>query len=152
MAEHRGCVAVEHDVVVPGQEVAVDEDGNGGKGVVLVDDVGEVGHGFVAFVGGRVEGCGDVVGDVDFCGKVAVGFCCWFEEIAEFVVEPIHVVFFGRGYDEDCLGCYLRLVYPHRGGGGWGWEGGGGDGGLRDMEWKPKKSRRGIWWMKGRGI
>ena len=62
-------VVVEGGVGVPGGPEAVaarvDEGHDGGEGVVVLDYVGEVGHGFVAFVGGGVEGGVRVVDCVD---------------------------------------------------------------------------------------
>ena len=59
-------VVVERGVGVPGGEeagaVGVDEGEGGGEVVVVVDEVGEVGHGFAAFVHGGREGGGCVGG------------------------------------------------------------------------------------------
>ena len=69
-------VGVEGGVGVPGGEeagaVGVEEGEGGGEGRVVVYYVGEVGHGFVAFVeGGGEVGCGEGVGGgvdgVDCC-------------------------------------------------------------------------------------
>ena len=50
MADRIRGVGVEQVVVVPGRQVRVEEDGRVGQVVVVVDDVGQVDHGFVAFV------------------------------------------------------------------------------------------------------
>lgn len=80
-----GCyVIVERGVDVPGHEeagaVGMEEGDGGGEGVVVVDQVGEVGHGLVAFVqrGGELlgvcDGCFGGVDGVD-CALPAVGGC-----------------------------------------------------------------------------
>lgn len=62
-------VVVKGGVGVPGSPEAVaarvDEGHDGGEGVVVLDYVGEVGHGFVAFVGRGVQGGVGVVDRVD---------------------------------------------------------------------------------------
>ena len=68
-------VVVERGVGVPGREearaVGVEEDEGGGEVGVVVDDVGEVGHGFSALVHwgceGRVRGVGGRVDRIDCC-------------------------------------------------------------------------------------
>ena len=59
-------VVVERRVSVPGGEeagaVGVEEDEGGGQVGVVIDDVGEVGHGFSAFVHGARESCVGGVG------------------------------------------------------------------------------------------
>ena len=74
---------MERGVGVPcGEEagaVGVDEDEGGGEVGVVVDDVGEVGYGFAAFVHGGREGggAGGVGGGVDGVdGRLPAGLCC----------------------------------------------------------------------------
>ena len=69
---------MERGVGVPGREeagaVRVDEDEGGREVGVVVDDVGEVGHGFSAFVHGGREGGGG--GGVGVGGGVDGVDCC----------------------------------------------------------------------------
>ena len=106
-------VVAQEGVVVPGVAVGVHEDEDGGQGGVVRDDVGEVGHYFVAFVeGGGERGRGGVVDGVEGEG---VG--------GEVGAEPGGVVGGGARDDED-EGVVL--------GGGCG--GGGGEGGADGAE------------------
>lgn len=85
--DHRRGGGVEEVVVVPGAEVGVHEDRDVRQVgvVVVVDDVGQVDHGFVALVKGdgvvvSWVGGGDVAGGVDVDGvdgqrEGGVGFC-----------------------------------------------------------------------------
>lgn len=94
-------VGVEQVVVVPRGLMRVDEDGDVAEDVVVVDDVGEVRHDFVAFVlGHRVLGAGVVDGVRD-------SFEGWI--IAEFVLDPIDG-FLARAGDDERAGEVLRWV------------------------------------------
>ena len=70
----------------------MNKDGDVGEVGVVVDDVGEVGHGFVAFVGGDYVGWLWVIDDVDGCCEVGLG--------AELLRDPCLVCVFEEGDDE----------------------------------------------------
>jgi hypothetical protein len=85
-------------VVVPGDEVGVGEDGHVAERRIVVDDVGEVDHGFVAFVAGQDVGRDGGVDDVDGAGDVrGTG-----GEVAG--PEGFFVVFAAEDEGEGCVG------------------------------------------------
>lgn len=52
MADGFGSIGVEEIVVMPSDQVWVEEDVGVGEVVVVIDDMGEIDHGLVAFVQG----------------------------------------------------------------------------------------------------
>ena len=98
LAEHLGQVPVLQVVIVPCFLAGVDEDAGVGEIVVVVDNVGEVDHCFVAFVDGWMERGGWVVCEVD--GRVEVG---------KFAGDPGGVFVAHAGDDEG-----LTVFMAHR--------------------------------------
>ena len=113
-------VVVERGVGVPGGEeagaVGVEEDEGGGEAGVVVDDVGEVGHGFAAFVHGGREGGGGVVAGggingVDCClpavveslAKAMHGMEVWLCVLGQLLCYPVRIFLLRLGHDDDLV-------------------------------------------------